>query len=82
MKDLKNRLFLLLEITKFAQLVAAEPVKKKDKYIMTIVNNPKKMVRVIKNTHTKAQLDEMSNRFTAHKGPFLSLQQILEKEAK
>jgi hypothetical protein len=81
MKGLKNMLFLLLEITKFAQLVAVEPVKKKDKYIMTIVNNPKKTVQAIKNTHTKAQLDEMSNRFTTHKGPFLNLQQVLEIEA-
>lgn len=33
---------------------------------------------VIKNEHTKAQMREMEKRFVEHKGPYLTLQQVLE----
>lgn len=34
---------------------------------------------VIKNEHTKAQMREMEKRFVEHKGPYLTLQQVLER---
>ncbi len=33
---------------------------------------------VIKNGHTKAQMQEMEKRFVEHEGPYLTLQQALE----
>lgn len=33
---------------------------------------------VIKNGHTKVQMQEMEKRFVEHKGPYLTLQQVLE----
>ena len=33
---------------------------------------------VIKNSHTKAQMQDMEKRFVEHEGPYLTLQQALE----
>jgi hypothetical protein len=33
---------------------------------------------VIKNEHTKVQMQDMEKRFVEHKGPYLTLQQVLE----
>ena len=38
-----------------------------------------KLVAVIKNAHTKAQMQEMEKRYVEHKGPYLTLQQVLER---
>lgn len=33
---------------------------------------------VIKNGHTEAQMQDMEKRFVDHKGPYLTIQQVLE----
>ena len=43
-----------------------------------IMNASDKKKFVIKNEHTKAQMREMEKRFVEHKGPYLTLQQVLE----
>ena len=34
---------------------------------------------VIKNSHTEAQMQDMEKRFVEHEGPYLTLQQALER---
>ncbi len=39
-----------------------------------------KMIAVIKNGHTEAELDEMEQRWVNHQGPYLTLAQVLAIE--
>ena len=48
------------------------------------MKNPKKvtprLVAVIKNGHTNAELDEMEERWVNHQGPYLTLAEVLAIE--
>lgn len=39
-----------------------------------------KLVAVIKNGHTNAELDEMEERWTNHQGPYLTMAEVLAIE--
>ena len=39
-----------------------------------------KMVAVIKNGHTDAELDEMAERWVNHQGPYLTLREVIAIE--
>lgn len=40
-----------------------------------------KLIAVIKNGHTEAELDEMEERWVNHQGPYMTLQQVIAIEA-
>ena len=62
-------------MTKSGQLVVGLLTTRLENAIM---NASDKKKFVIKNGHTKAQMQEMEKRFVEHEGPYLTLQQALE----
>lgn len=44
------------------------------------MRNPPKLVAVIKNGHTDAELDEMEERWVNHQGPYLTLAEVIAIE--
>lgn len=61
------------------------PARKNEIAMLKPPRNPNKkatpkMVAVIKNGHTDAELDEMSERWVNHQGPYLTLAEVIAIE--
>ena len=74
-------------MAKFVPSVAGLPVAKKETVMLKASNNkttPKaarpRMVAVIKNGHTDAELEEMGERWVNHQGPYLTLAEVIAIE--
>jgi hypothetical protein len=70
---------------KFAPLVVGPLAGKTETDMLKPPRNPNKkatpkMVAVIKNGHTDAELDEMSERWVNHQGPYLTLAEVIAIE--
>ena len=78
-------LFFRLEMAKFGQSVADQPVEKNEIVMLKSAKNkesktqPRK-VRVIHNSHTDAELAESGERWADHRGSYLSLADVLAAE--
>ena len=46
--------------------------------LKTSKKSSKKMVAVIKNEHTKAQMSQLDDEWANHQGPYLTLEQAFE----
>ena len=73
------------EMVKFALLVADQQAGKTETDMLKPPRNPNKkatpkMVAVIKNGHTDAELDEMAERWVNHQGPYLTLGEVIAIE--
>lgn len=72
-------------MAKFGQLVADQPAEKNEIVMLKSANNkelkPKtQKMRVIKNSHTAAELAESGEQWADHKGTYLSLADVLTTE--
>jgi hypothetical protein len=70
---------------KFALSVVGLLAEKTEINMLKQPRNPNKkatpkMVAVIKNGHTDAELDEMSERWVNHQGPYLTLAEVIAIE--
>jgi hypothetical protein len=79
-----SSLLLWSERAKFV-LSVADPLAVKQEIPMlktrkTTKKAAPKMIAVIKNSHTEAELDEMEERWVNHQGPYLTLAQVLAIE--
>ena len=73
-------------MAKFGQSVADQPAEKNEIVMLKSANNkePKtqpRKVRVIRNSHTDAELAESGERWADHQGTYLSLADVLAAEA-
>lgn len=72
-------------MAKFGPSVA-DPLAVKQEIIMlktkktTTRKKAPKMIAVIKNGHTDAEMDEMEERWATHQGPYLTLAQVIAIE--
>ena len=56
-----------------------KPPRNPNKKATATADRPK-LVAVIKNGHTNVELDEMSERWVNHKGPYLTLAEVIAIE--
>ncbi len=78
-------MLLWLERAKFVLSVADPLAVKQEIPMLKTKKNPSKkaapkMIAVIKNSHTEAELDEMEERWVNHQGPYLTLAEVLTIE--
>ena len=83
----QNRLLFVAYSIKFDQSVADRLVAKNEIVMLKSPQNPNKkpaipakMVAVIKNGHTAAELNEMGERWVNHEGPYLTLAETIAIE--
>jgi hypothetical protein len=72
-------------MAKFGPLVAGLLAVKQEIVMLKTKKKPTektapKMIAVIKNGHTEAEMDEMEERWATHQGPYLTLAQVLAIE--
>ncbi len=72
-------------MTKFGLSVADQQAEKNETVMLKSPKKPTKkgipkMVAVIKNGHTDAELEEMGERWVNHKGPYLTLAETIAIE--